>query len=142
MAEHIQRLFAAADSERFAQQILEARRLRADVFGPSLFSDPAWDLLLNLYLSELRHTEMTLDELADAIGLSADATGRWFHALAGKGMTREKTSAARDKVVIGLSATGASAMRRWFGLWLNGQCASDAEDKVSGLLDRLSNTDL
>jgi len=141
MAEHMQRLFLAAESERLLAHILEARRLRTTVFAPGLFSDPAWDILLNLYLGELRHTETALDELAGAIGLSPAATDRWLDALAAKGLTRKKAKLIGDGPLIELSATGASAMRRWLGLWLSGQCVGDAESRVTGLLDRLSGKD-
>jgi DNA-binding MarR family transcriptional regulator len=135
MAEHVKRLFAAEESERLVEQVIEARRLRTSVFEPSLFSDPAWDILLTLYRSELRHEALRIDELAKAIGLTPASTARWLDALGGAGLIR-RWSENEESRPIELTANGASGMRRWFGLWLNG---SDNVE-VGGLLDRLLDT--
>jgi len=133
MAEHVKRLFAAEESERLVEQIIQARRLRASVFEPSLFSDPAWEILLNLYRSELRHEALTHDELAKVIGLSPASTARWLDVLAGAGLIRQRSESEEDSRPIELTTNGASGMRRWFGLWLN----SRDHDEVGGLLDRM-----
>ena len=132
MAEHIQRLFATEECERLVRQVLDARRLRDKVFEPGLFSDPAWDILLHLYLSELRHEPLTVEQLAGAIGLSRATTIRWLDVLAAGGLTRELSAVAED-CCSGLSAKGASAMRRWFGLWLN----APGDGALEGLLERM-----
>lgn len=41
-----------ADLTEFARQILAGRKQRERFFDPVLFSNPAWDILLNLYLAD------------------------------------------------------------------------------------------
>lgn len=132
MAEHVHRLFGAEECLQLVERVMEARRLRACLFEPGLFSDPAWDILLNLYSSELRHQDLTVDELAAAIGLSRAATTRWFDVLAGQGFIRLLSASEDHRRQVELTAKGVSGMRRWSALWLNGD-----SDAVGGLLDRM-----
>ena len=133
MSEHVKRLFAAEECERLVEQVLAARRLRTSVFKSGLFSDPAWDILLNLYLSELRHESVTMAGLAEATGLSQATTSRWLDVLAREGLARFRSCTENRDQSIGLTPMGASGMRRWFGLWLNGS----EHDEVGGLLQRM-----
>ena len=64
MAEHVQRLMAATDAESLVDQILCARQLRSSIFGQGLFADPPWDIVLILYLAQLRN-ETDLKALSD-----------------------------------------------------------------------------
>ncbi|MDE2442650.1 MAG: MarR family transcriptional regulator, partial [Betaproteobacteria bacterium] len=43
---------------------LKARRLREEMFGSELFSDPAWDILLDLYTAEARGESVQISSLA------------------------------------------------------------------------------
>lgn len=140
MAEHMQQgLFAAADAEALVGHILQARRFRGTVLNPRLFSDPAWDLLLNLYHGQLRHVDVTVDDLVEAVGLSPAVTVRWLETLAAEGLTREKRDPRNPgQVAVELTGEGATAMRRWAACWLNGACDRGPETRVAGLLDRLS----
>jgi DNA-binding transcriptional ArsR family regulator len=140
MAEHMQQgLFAAADTEALVDHLLQARRFRETVFNPRLFSDPAWDLLLNLYQAQLRNVDLTVDQLVDAVDLSPAVTARWLKALAGEGLTREKRDSRNPgHVVVELTGEGVTAMRRWAASWLSAACEKGPETRVAGLLDRLS----
>ena len=133
MSEHVKRLFAAEECERLVEQVLAARRLRTSVFSSGLFSDPAWDIVLNLYLSELRHESFTMTRLAEAAGLSQATTSRWLDVLAREGLARLRSCTEDKDQSIGLTPMGASSMRRWFGLWLN----DSDHDAISGLLQRM-----
>ena len=62
--------------------LLEARRHRAEIFGESLFFDPAWGILLQLFAAELGDRKMSLDDLAPIAPKSVLA--RWVGALEDK----------------------------------------------------------
>jgi hypothetical protein len=54
---------ASALVEQQLSSIVELRRMRADTFGPDLFADPAWDILLHLFAARLRGRTLSLDDL-------------------------------------------------------------------------------
>jgi DNA-binding MarR family transcriptional regulator len=60
-----------------ATEILVARRQRVTLFGASMFTETAWDLLLILYLAQPGHRQ-TISSLALASGSSKSTVIRWF----------------------------------------------------------------
>ena len=66
---------------RTAKQILERRRLRQAEFGPKLFAEPGWDMLLELYISESAGASTTAAQL-NAKSRAPDTTFvRWLQNL-------------------------------------------------------------
>jgi len=63
--------------EQRARALLESRRRRVAIFGPQMFAEPAWDMLLILYLSGggRRQTQTGLGELS---GASRSTAMRWI----------------------------------------------------------------
>lgn len=61
--------------------VIFVRRARSAVFGTGLFSDPAWDILLELYAARLGKRTMLLPELARATETPVSTTRRWVAAL-------------------------------------------------------------
>lgn len=57
------------------RSILKVRRGRSEIFGEGLFSDPAWDILLELLAARLGNRKMTLVELEQVAPRSVLA--RW-----------------------------------------------------------------
>ncbi len=43
-----------------ARSIYESRRIRERIFGPGLFSDPSWDILLDLYIAGREERKVTV----------------------------------------------------------------------------------
>lgn len=68
-----------------AQTLLDHRRHRAAIAGElaELFADPAWDLLLGLYVAGGREKATTLAETA---GISGSLAGRWMAVLETRGL--------------------------------------------------------
>lgn len=62
--------------------LVEARRHRTEIFGASLFFDPAWDILLQVFAAELGERRIGLDDLAPIAPKSVLA--RWVAALEDK----------------------------------------------------------
>ena len=70
----------------FAAQAIRARRLRNRHFPESLFSEPAWDILLELVQAESEGRAMTVPELCEAIGVPGAIALRWLNSLAKEGL--------------------------------------------------------
>ena len=139
MAEQMQRVFAATDTETLVEHILQARRIRDNLLGSSLFSETAWDILLNLYRSHLRHLDLTRDDLGELLGLSTATVGRWIETLKLENLVRQKPHPEQPgQMSVELSTQGANAMRRWSAAWLSRACESGTQMRLSALLDRLS----
>ena len=98
--------------------ILAYRRARESEFGRDLFSDPAWDMLLELLAAHLGDRRVTLCDLARSIAIPTSTARRWAAALAEHdlvifpGEPREEGLAFVD-----LSLAGASAMKRMMAYW-------------------------
>ena len=138
MAEHIQRLMPKTDAESLVQQILCARQFRSSIFGKGLFGDPAWDIVLALYLGQLRNQTVPITRLAEAASVSVQAVDRWLAVLEGQGLIeRTRTGPDGEELPAGLSQKGSSAMRRWLAQWLNCPCEWAADSKVTSLLGRI-----
>lgn len=97
------------DSKPFTERALDAlekRRKRVAIFGPQMFAEPAWEMLLILYLSEggQRHTQTSLSECS---GASRSTGMRWIDFLVGQALIcREEHPTDRRRNFVGLSDKG------------------------------------
>lgn len=71
-------------TEGHIRSILKIRRGRCEIFGEGLFSDPAWDILLELLAARLGNRKLTLSELNEVAPESVVA--RWIAALEERGL--------------------------------------------------------
>lgn len=99
-----------------ARQAYALRRNRAAIFGnPELFGEPAWDILLDLYIA---HAEAKPVSVSSAcIGsASPPTTGlRWLGVLAEEGLVvRENDPEDNRRVLVRLTRQGITAMERFF----------------------------
>jgi len=79
---------AAECNEERARQQLEDRRRRAAVFGQRMAAEPAWDMLLILYLSARgRQTQSQLGELS---GASRTTAMRWIDYLSDRDLVERE----------------------------------------------------
>lgn len=60
-----------------ARIILNSRRLRWRYFSPAIFGEPAWDVLLVLYVTEVSDARLTIGKLADWIKTPHTTALRW-----------------------------------------------------------------
>lgn len=60
-----------------AKLILSSRRLRSRHFNPAIFGEPAWDILLVLYITDVSGGRQTLGKLADWINTPPTSVLRW-----------------------------------------------------------------
>jgi DNA-binding MarR family transcriptional regulator len=67
-----------------ARQIYLARRRRHRIFGKSMFGEPAWDVLLVLYIAEHAGPRYTIGRLTQVAGLATTTSLRWLDYLEGQ----------------------------------------------------------
>lgn len=91
---------------RRVRQLLDQRRKRIAIFGRQMFAEPAWEMLLLLYLSETgqRLTQSSLTELS---GASRSTGMRWIEYLADHGLVvREDHPTDKRRNFVNLSEKG------------------------------------
>lgn len=64
-----------------ARIVLGARRIRMQFFHPGFFGEPAWEILLALYITEESEARFTASKLAEWIGAPLSTVLRWVKAL-------------------------------------------------------------
>lgn len=90
---------------------LAARADRRRFFRSSLFADPAWDLLLELYAATLLQRRMTISRLVGRSGVPMTTALRWIATLEQEGLVeRQPDRFDRRRIFLSLSANGRSAM--------------------------------
>ncbi|KEO98904.1 hypothetical protein EH32_07300 [Erythrobacter litoralis] len=101
-----------------ARKAYAARRRRAAIFGnPDLFGEPAWDILLDLYIAHVERKDVSVSSAC--IGSAAPPTTglRWLGVLADHGLVlREHDPADQRRVLVRLTPAGLDAMDRYFTL--------------------------
>lgn len=104
-----------AITEADVQQILETRRLRETCFGAEFFSDPAWDILLQLYAAKLGSRTISVSWLAGNAGVPWSTGMRSLNLLYRSGwIVRKQDRSDRRRVLVKLSDRGWSKMQRIF----------------------------
>jgi DNA-binding MarR family transcriptional regulator len=100
-------------------QIINARALRPQFFGPELFGEPAWDILLELYQSQLCQFRMKVSSVCAASGVPATTALRWMKVMEGRGLI-ERRADPRDgrRVFVSLSPVAVAAMDAMFAKFL------------------------
>lgn len=94
-----------------ARRLYQQRRMRDQAFGPALFGEPAWDLLLDLYIaaSELRPVSVVSASIAALV--STDATVRWLTLLEEQGLVeRLYAGSEMNRAIVTLSDTAFDRM--------------------------------
>lgn len=102
----------------FARQIYEKRQKRIARFGSQMFGEPAWEMLLILYLGEGGERQ-SQTRLADLSGAARSTAMRWIDYLVRKGLAhREDHPTDKRRNFIALSDKG----RQLLELYLSETC--------------------
>lgn len=94
---------------------MRARQARAELFPQELFSDPGWDILLDLFEARLAHRRLAVSSVCVGAGVPTTTVFRWLRLLEQKELivrTADPDDARR--VFVELSPQGDYALRRWF----------------------------
>lgn len=103
-------------SANWIESVLQARRRREALFGPGMFADPGWDLLLHLYACQLREKETTIGALCDAAAVPRTTGLRWIGELERAGFVHRSADASdRRRATVELSKRASEAMAEYFG---------------------------
>lgn len=106
---------AAIDAPQ-VRAVIRARRMRAQFFGPELFADPAWDMLLDLFAAGIERRRVSVSSLCIAAAVPPTTALRWIGTLNEAGLfERQADPSDRRRAYIGLSAKAVEGMKSYAG---------------------------
>lgn len=98
-----------------ARNLVRKRRQREVLFGHDLFSDPAWDMLLELFISHTMQQRLAVSELAAAAAVPPTTALRWISQLEERELVlRRPDPADARRVFIELTAKACAAVHSYF----------------------------
>jgi DNA-binding MarR family transcriptional regulator len=104
-------------TEDHVRSVLNVRRGREVIFGQKLFSDPAWDVILELYASKFADRKMTASELASLIGAPRSIIVRWIATLVESGLIQVNAEGNETQPTFALTDAAAAKMARLVSQW-------------------------
>jgi len=94
-----------------ARQIRFSRELRAKMFNRTIFGEPAWDILLALYVIDGDRRRLNTRELSELANLALTTALRWLNYLEEQGLIARKSNPFDQRMVyVEISDKGRSAM--------------------------------
>ena len=94
--------------------VIRARRMRGQFFEDSLFGDPAWDMLLDLFAAGLERRQVSVSSLCIAAAVPPTTALRWIATMNESGLFERRADPSdRRRAYIGLSDKGAGGMRAY-----------------------------
>lgn len=100
---------------KLVRQMIAARQARARFFDAELFSDPAWDMLLDLTAVHGEKAQVSVTSLCIAANVPATTALRWLKQMVESGIfERVADENDRRRAFIELSESSQDAMARYF----------------------------
>lgn len=100
------------DLAEYAERIYQERRRRTRHFPAHLFAEPAWDILLDLFVNGIRHRAISITSACIAGGIPATTGLRWLGVLEKEGiLVREMSEEDARVTLVRLSDHGMDMMR-------------------------------
>lgn len=100
---------------QMATQLLRERRLREQFLPANLFHDPAWDMLLDLYVAHYRRLDVGVSSLCIAACVPATTALRWIGSMEAAGLFKRSCDPNdRRRIFIALSEGGRLGMDAYF----------------------------
>lgn len=97
-----------------AASIYASRKRRVELFSPSLFGEPAWDMLLILFIRRARGEQVSVTKLCACSGTPHSTGLRWIERLQSQGLVKRTRAKADTRIVwVEISDTGYNLMRRY-----------------------------
>lgn len=98
---------------RFLKTYLQARREREWQFPKGLFSDPAWDILLELYVAESEGRPVHESEVGPAVSIPEKSGLRWLGILEARKLVTRTLEDGAPEARISLTANAITGMNHW-----------------------------
>ena len=103
------------------RRAIRARRLRDQFFGPALFEDPGWDMLLDLYAANLEQRRVSVSSLCIAAAVAPTTALRWIARMTDSGLfERQPDLHDRRRAYLALSRRAHDAMQDYIGAVMRG----------------------
>ncbi|MGV3511648.1 MAG: MarR family transcriptional regulator [Novosphingobium sp.] len=99
-----------------ARSAYRDRRRRANIFAdPTLFGEPAWDILLDLFIAAKERKRLPVTSACIGAAVPATTALRWLTVLEEKGLiVRENDASDARRVFVRLSSDGYEKMLHYF----------------------------
>lgn len=111
----------ATDLLAIAQSIYRLRRIRDDAFEDRIFADPAWDILLDLFIAAERGKKVSISSACIGATVPATTALRHLSALVKHGLISRDDSKTDFRVSwVALSPTGHAKMKDVLTAYANG----------------------
>lgn len=106
-----------------AQAEYGARRRRDQLFNANIFAEPAWDMLLDLFVQRHQRRPVSVQSLCIAAAVPQTTALRWIGKLDRRGLVDRTPCTIDNRVIhVSLSDTGLALMEEY----LRGQLGEDA----------------
>lgn len=104
---------------RMAQATMRLRELRQRFLNPAMFGEPAFDLLLALYVTGASRTPLSVRALSPMIGFPESTIARWLRFLVDDGLalSAEVESGDPGGIAAAITEEGRAALDDYFGLF-------------------------
>lgn len=107
-------LRTGAVQAQLLRKVQRARSRRTDFLSASLFGEPAWDMLLELFVSALEQKRVTVGALCIASKVPQTTALRWIDALLKEGLaTRRSDPLDGRRIYVEISAAAYGAMQNY-----------------------------
>jgi len=104
---------------QLARKLIVERRQREELFGPNLFGEPVWDILLRLFVEHDEQKRISVSDLCAAAAVPASTALRWISILDAKHMlVRRPDPQDGRRFWIELSPHIAGQMRHLLAAWI------------------------
>ena len=105
----------ALPDPKLVRQMIAGRQARARFFDAELFSDPAWDMLLDLTAAHCEGAQVSVTSLCIAANVPATTALRWLKQMVESGIFERVVDANdRNRALMELSESSQNAMARYF----------------------------
>lgn len=97
-----------------ARAVLEARKARSSFMPDDLFGEPAWDMLLDLYVAEKESKQISISSACIAAGGSATTALRWLSRLEKLNLVeRREDKVDRRRIFVQITPRAHAVITAW-----------------------------